>query len=132
MPELAFGYLIGFTLCTCLVGFHYHLQLKKINSKKMFFIQKNLSQVNFYWSETNAEIQTLTTDSVFIDNRNSLKTILIFGLACMVLSWLGLIFQFIILISIKSLAIKPIEKKLFLSDLALKELTIKEIQDIIN
>lgn len=57
MPELALFYLVGFISCGMLSILHFLLIYKKINSTKYIKLQKNLKQLNLYWSENSATIK---------------------------------------------------------------------------
>ncbi len=132
MPELAVGYLIGVLATAGLVALHIILQYRKQSSAEMRFIQRNLKKINFFWSDCEAAIKEYTDSAEKKDIDKSIKSVLLSGIGFMFLSWLGFIFQFIVMLSLRYLAVKRIERNLFASEIAQKDLSPNRIQELIS
>jgi hypothetical protein len=132
VPELAFGYLIGFAATTFLVALHIFLQVRKQQSVKMRFIQKNLRKNDLFWSDCESTIKTYSVQAEKDDLEKSLKSIMISGAAFVFMSWAGFILQLILMLSIRFLAVKRLERNLFESELATKDLTREQVVTISN
>lgn len=131
MPEIAAGYLIGLLLTAGLVALHIYLQTRKQNSLAMRYLQMNLKKINLFWSESESAIKDYTPGAEKIDAQKSIRSILVSGVGFIFLSWLGFLFQFIIMLSLRFLAVKRIERRLFASDLTEKELNPDTIQKFV-
>ncbi|MBC7740617.1 MAG: hypothetical protein H7061_00365 [Bdellovibrionaceae bacterium] len=128
MPELAFGYLVGFFATLLLVGLHLFLQTQKQKSKAMRQVQSNLKKIGFFWSDSEAEIKPYTAGAEKADLNKSIKSILISGIAFTFMSWVGFVLQFIIMLSLRFLAVKRLERNVFDSELAANELSPTQIK----
>ncbi len=132
MPEIALGYLVGFLLTAGLVALHVFLQLRKLKSAEMILLQKNLKRINLFWSESESAVKDYAEGIDVTDKQKNIRSILISGTGFSVLSWLGLSMQFILMLSLRYLAVKRIELRLFESDLALKELSPEISREILK
>ncbi|MBC7419744.1 MAG: hypothetical protein H7328_03355 [Bdellovibrio sp.] len=128
MPELAAGYLLGFICTLLLVGLHIVLQTRKQKSKAMRQLQSNLKKINLFWSDSEADLKPYSAGAEKLDAEKSLKSILISGAGFIFLSWFGFLFQFILMLSVRFLAVKRLERNLFNSELAEIELSTEMIQ----
>ena len=104
-PELAAGYVIGWIPSLAVTGLHFWLHKKKEESPAVKQLQKNLSSVQKYWSESQGHILELSENSLKNDKDMVHKSLWIMGALFFFLSWLGFLFNLLILISVHSLAI---------------------------
>lgn len=132
MPELAFGYLVGFIITALLVALHVFLQIQKQKSTSMRLVQSNLKKINLFWSESESSIKKYEVDGEKKDFDKCIKSILISGFGFMFLSWLGFLFQFILMLSLRYLAVKRVETNLFESALSKQEHDIPAIQQLVS
>jgi len=131
MPELAAAYAIGFLMTLCLVGLHIYLQSRKQKSASMRQVQANLKKINSFWSETESQINEYVAGAEKKDAEKSIRSILISGIGLAFLSWLGFLFQFVLMLSLRYLAVKRIEIRLFESELAEKDLDAAKSREIV-
>lgn len=132
MPELAVAYAVGMLATLLLVGFHIFLQTRKQKSSTMRLVQVNLKKINLFWSESESDIKDYSPGLEKQDAEKSIRSILISGVGFMALSWLGLLFQFILMLSLRYLAIKRIERNLFESEIAEVELSAEQVLKILT
>lgn len=66
------------------------------------------------------------------DLEKSIRSILISGIGFAFLSWLGLFLQFVLMASLRYLAVKRIEIRLFESELAEKDLIAEKSRDLVT
>lgn len=132
MPELAIAYAVGFVLTLCLMGLHMILQSRKQQSQKMRQVQFNLKKINLFWADSESEIKEYSLGSEKADAQKSMRSILISGIGFAFLSWLGLFLQFVLMISLRFLAVKRVEIRLFESDLAENDLDAAKSREIID
>ncbi len=132
MPELAFGYLIGFTATLSLVALHIFLQGRKQKSSAMRNIQSNLKKINLFWADSEADIKSYSPGAEKADLEKSIRSICIAGTAFTFMSWAGFFLQLTVMASIRFLAIKRLESKLFDSELAKVDLTPEVAQSEVN
>ena len=131
-PEMAAGYIIGWIPSLSITGLHYWLHKKKIESVNYKQLQKNLSTVNKFWSETQGQLSELGEDSILEDKYQFRKSLLIMGTFFFFMSWVGFFFNLLILFSIHFWAISRKEKKVFESLLCQKDLPQEEVNSILK
>lgn len=132
MPEIALGYLVGFVWTAGLVALHLFLQIKKMNGPAMKMLQKNLLKINLFWSESEASVKQHVVGIEESDRKKTIRSILISGTGFTFLSWLGFAMQFTLMLSLRYLAVKRIETRLFESDLVEKEVASEICREIVN
>ncbi len=132
MPELAFGYLIGFAATTFLVALHIILQVRKQHSKKMQMVQLNLRKNDLFWSDCESSIKSYSVLAEKEDLEKSLKSIFISGAAFVFMSWVGFLLQMILMLSIRCLAVKRIERNLLASELAEQDVPADQVSTIVK
>ena len=130
-PEMAAAYVAGLIPSTLVTGAHLLLFRKKINSPAVHQLQANLRLVGMYWSESGACIRTLAEGTPSTDDRIYLKGLKILGLACFFLSWIGMFFHLLILLSLRYLAVPRIERAILSSGLVRRTLTGAEVMDVL-
>lgn len=131
MPEIAAAYAAGIFLTFCLVGLHIYLQSHKQKSLAMRQVQNNLKKINLFWSESESEIKAYEPLAEKQDAEKSIRSILISGVGFIFLSWLGFFLQLILMFSLKYLAVKRVETRLFESELAEKDLDAEKSRDLV-
>lgn len=118
MPELAAVYALGFVACLALTILYVFLRERRRHSRGAQMIQANLAKLNLYWSDSADAIVPLTADSAIDETRRSQRTIGYLGLLLSLLSWIGVFFLLIIMVSERYLARSRRERHLFGSKLA--------------
>jgi len=121
-PEMAAGYIVGVIPSLCVTGLHYWLHKRKTNSPAFRQLQDNLAQVGKLWSDTQSRVLLLTESSEVQEQAAFIKSLKILGFLFMLLSWVGFIFNSIILLSVHKIAVSRLEQKVFSSDLCQKSL----------
>lgn len=126
MPELAASYAVGLIASFCLSGIFIFLWSRYRTRPEIQTLNANLAQVNLYWSERQDRLIPLT-NSVDTDDFHSGRRSLwltTFGLSF--LSWAGLLFIVILMISYRFLARSRAERRLLASPLA-QPLSVDEV-----
>lgn len=122
MPEIAVVGFIGAIVVFICVNIYMYWTHRNFRSGKIFILQSNLFLVNQYWSvEKSNIVPVLPGDSLKelrkIDYKQSIRSFFIFGTFLIFLSWFGLVFFVIYLLSIHKFAKSRLEVKLFASEL---------------
>ncbi len=130
MPELAAFYFLGF-VASLVIGVFFGIhQRKKYYSSGYLQLQKNLKLIAFRWNDLNLSVEKLQGDyqqvSEYKKARFTSFSIILVG---MLLSWLGLLFLIVIWTSLKLIGNSRLEKKLYASPLAKRELSQDEVQN---
>lgn len=131
MPEIAAAYAVGIFLTLALVGLHIYLQSRKQQNPSMRQLQKNLKKINLFWSESESAIKTYTPGAEKQDAAKSIRSILISGAGFSFLSWLGFFLQLMLMFSLRYLAVKRVETRLFESELTEKDLDAEKSRDLV-
>lgn len=131
-PELAVSYVIGWIPSLTLTGVHFHLHRKKLNSPATINLQRNLRQAGLYWNETDSRVQEYKEYSAEKDRAASRRSITLMGTFSFFFSWIGFFFHLLILLSIQVLAVSRLEKALYSSELAQREVSPTELQNILQ
>jgi hypothetical protein len=131
-PEMAVGYVIGVIPSLTATAVHFWLHKKKLKSPAFQQLQTNLASIHKFWSESQSRIVTLEDSSSEKDQHAFKKSLAIMGTLFAFLSWMGLIFNIIVLWSVHSLAVTRLEQKVFSSDLSKKSLSPSETQALVT
>lgn len=118
MPELAAVYSVGFLVCLILTMIYVFLRERRRHSLGARNVQTNLAKLNLYWSDSADAVVPLTETSAEEEARRSQRTIGYTGLILSLLSWLGVFFLLVIMLSERFFARSRRERNLFGSDLA--------------
>ena len=121
-PEMAAGYVVGVIPSLCVTGLHYWLHKRKTHSPAFRQLQNNLAQVGKLWSDTQSRVMLLSESSEAQEQAAFMKSLKIMGFLFMLLSWVGFIFNSIILLSVHKIAVSRLEQKVFSSELCQKSL----------
>ena len=113
------------------MGLHMGLQSRKQKSLAMRQVQSNLKKIDMFWSDSESQIKDYFPGAEKSDAEKSIRSILISGLGFAFLSWLGLFFQLVLMISLRYLAVKRVEIRLFESELAEKDLDAVKSREIV-
>jgi hypothetical protein len=131
-PEMAASYIVGIFPSLATTGAHYWFHQKKTNSPAFQQLQKNLATVQKYWCESQSRILPLEETSETKDNEAFKTSLYIMGSLFAFMSWVGFMFNMIVLASTRKLAISRFEQKIFSSDLCTKNLSPAEIETILK
>ncbi|WP_413294586.1 hypothetical protein ACLSU7_05675 [Bdellovibrio sp. HCB185ZH] len=131
-PEMAAGYIVGIVPSLATTGAHYWFHQKKTKSSAFQQLQKNLATVQKYWCESQSRILPLEENSQAKDHEAFKTSLYIMGSLFAFLSWVGFMFNMIVLASTRKLAISRFEQKIFASELCTKTLTAAEIEAILK
>ena len=118
MPELAASYLVGFIFCALLACLFLFLASRRRRSLPFRQLQCNLGKVGLFWSENQDKLISLSSDLLEQDYKSLLSNLTLLGFMLCFLSWAGLFFLFIIMLSYRFLARSRLERALFASELA--------------
>ncbi len=130
-PEMAAAYVAGLIPSTLVTGARLLLFRQKVRSPTWLQVQKNLKVVGMYWSESAASVRTLAESHPVQDNASYMKGLKFLGFACIALSWAGVFFHLIILLSLRYLAVPRIEIAVLRSTLARRDLSSAEVMDVL-
>lgn len=125
-PEMAVAYVAGLIPSTLVSGAHLLLFKRRINSPPVRLLQNNLAEVGLYWSESSASIRECREGSAKRDEQLYLRGVKILGLGCFFLSWVGVFFHLLILLSLRYIAMPRLERALMRSSLATRSLSAEE------
>ena len=119
MPEIAIAGFAGAIVVFICVNIYMYWTHRNFRSGKIFILQNNLFLADKYWSVEKSNIVPVMSGESLKDLRKkdykmSIRSFLIF------LSWFGLIFFVIYLVSVHKFAKSRLEVKLFASDLVRK------------
>ena len=118
MPELAAMYSVGVLLSLGLTAVFVFLQARRANSKAAITVRSNLRKAGLYWSENQDKILPWNEEAEAHDRKGSRTTILVTGVLLSLLSWAGLVFLLVVMLSYRFLARSRLEKRIFGSELA--------------
>lgn len=104
MPELAFSYAVGFFVVLIVAGIALAREAKFERSQVFALLQANLAQVGARWSHGQDTIITVKAGEA--KSFSHMKTMALVALACAFLSWFGLFFYILILVSMKAVVHK--------------------------
>lgn len=131
-PELALSYVVGWIPSAAVTGMHFYLHRKKVHSSTYQQLQKNLRKVGFIWRESRSDIETFAEGKEARDLALYEKNLLLMGTFFFFLSWVGFVFNLIILVSMHKLAISRKEQKIFASPLTDRDLEASDIETILK
>ncbi|MBO9668331.1 MAG: hypothetical protein J7501_16140 [Bdellovibrio sp.] len=130
-PEMAVGYVIGVIPSLAATAVHFWFHKKKLKSSAFQQLQTNLASIHKFWSESQSRILALEDGSSEQDQEAFKKSLAIMGTLFAFLSWMGFIFNIIVLWSVHSLAVTRLEQKVFASDLCKRTLSASEVQALV-
>lgn len=131
-PELAAMYVVGWVPSGTVTGLQILWHRKKVKSAPYRQLQRNLQKVDLLWRESTAQIEPFRKGKELQDLQNYEKNLLLMGVFFLLLSWLGLIFNLIVLFSVHFIAISRHERKIFASELTSQDLAAPEVQDLLR
>jgi hypothetical protein len=113
MPELAAAYALGFISCLALTMLYVFLRERRRNSHGAKIVQANLAKLQYFWSDSADAIVPLKTSSAEDETKRSQRTIGYTGLILSLMSWAGVFFLLIIMLSERFFARSRRERRLF-------------------
>lgn len=132
MPELAFVFFVGVLTNLTLTGLFVFLSRRRYETLPYATLRLNLQKVGLFWSENQERLVLGGRPQIEADRRSAIKTILIAGSLLTFFSWVGAIFQFVLMLSYQFFVRSRIERELLNSPLAKNSLLNEEqIQSII-
>ncbi len=124
MPELAASFFVGFLLSLLANSSHFVFVLKSFQHPQILALQKNLKKVGRIWSMSNRGVLMVTDASpekielaMIEDSKRTLRSTVFFSVMLTVVSWFGLIWLALYLLSVHRLAKSRMEHKIFSSRL---------------
>ena len=127
MPELAASYVLGATITSMVFAFILFREYRILKSPAYHQLQKNLQQIQLRWSDSMDKI----VDMHLPEGLGFMKSMGIFGVFCIFLSWLGLFFFLLIYVSIRVFSHSP-RQHLLQSALGEKSLNADQIQSLLH
>ena len=139
-PEMAAVYTIGLIPSALVTGAHFLLHHKKLQSPAFQQVQRNLNLEDCFWSETQGTVVALhganahafEGDLMANDVDQYRRSLKVMGVVMFFLSWPGFLFHLLILISIRWLAVPRLERKIFASPLAQRDLSRPEVKALLS
>lgn len=127
MPELAASYVLGATITALVFAFVLFREHRILQSPTYHQLQKNLQLIQLRWSDSMDKIVELHQ----YEGLGFMKSMGIFGVFCIFLSWLGLFFFLLIYFSIRVFSHSP-RQHLLQSPLAEKDLNADQVQSLLH
>ncbi|WP_413560676.1 hypothetical protein [Bdellovibrio sp. HCB209] len=131
-PEMAASYIVGIVPSLATTGAHYWFHKKKVASSAFQQLQKNLATVQKYWCESQSRVLPLEDNSHAKDQEAFKTSLYVMGSLFAFMSWVGFMFNMLVLLSTRKIAISRFEQKVFASELCTKNLSATEIESILK
>ncbi len=120
MPELAAIYVLGLVACLLLTMLFVFLWSQRFNDQQHRTVRENLKRAQLYWSENLDKVVVWEDGAEQRDRATSLRNICLTGGLLSALSWAGVFFLLVIMLSYRFLARSRTEQKIFSSPLSSK------------
>lgn len=117
MPELAAVYGVGFVTCLTLTLVYVFLRDRRRHSRAATLLQANLQKAGYFWSDNRDSLVPYEKNANEAEAKKSQMAIGYTGLILSLLSWAGVVFLLIIMLSERFFARSRRERRLFTSDL---------------
>lgn len=117
MPELAAFYGVGFVVCLALTMVYVFLRNWRRHSRAASTLQENLQKAGYFWSDHRDSLVPYQKDANEAEAKKSQVAIGYTGLILSLLSWAGVVFLLIIMLSERFFARSRREQRIFASDL---------------
>jgi hypothetical protein len=118
MPELAAVYFVGLVACLALTILYVFLRKRRRQTRAAETVQTNLRKADFYWSDSRDAVVKWNPEANELEATKSQKAIALTGSVLALLSWAGVFFLLIIMLSERFLARSRRERRLFGSQIA--------------
>ena len=118
MPELAAVYGIGFIFCLALTMVYVYLRSLRRTTDAAVTVQTNLRKVGLYWSDHQDAVVRYSAKANESETKKSQLAIGYTGMILSLLSWGGVVFLLIIMLSERFFARSRRERRLFGSVIA--------------
>ncbi len=118
MPELAAAYSIGFVSCLILTIVYIYLRRRRRQSSAAQTLQGNLRKAGLFWSDESDTVAPWSSEAEATEARQSQKSVTYTGLILSLLSWAGVFFLLIIMLSERFFARSRRERRIFAFALA--------------
>jgi hypothetical protein len=133
MPELAAIYAVGVIVGYVLTALNIAIRNRHRSSAAFKSLEANLKKADLYWSYDEDKIVTWSESRVKEDAAKGNRGFAIAGALISALSWAGVLFILVIIVSEHYLARSRREKALFASPLALREnLNRSEVEGLVG
>lgn len=117
MPELAAIYASGLLACLALTVVYVLLRRRRRHSDAAQTLQANLRKVNLYWSDNRDAVVPFISEAECKEDEKAQRAVTLTGALLSLLSWAGVAFLLLVMISERFLARSRRERKLFSSRL---------------
>lgn len=118
MPELAAIFTLGAIANLGLTTLFVYLWKKRQSTGPFATLAENLLKAGLYWSDGREALISVGDGSKERDDRASVRNIILTGSLLTLLSWPGVLFHLVIMVSYRFLARSRLEKRLLASELA--------------
>ncbi len=118
MPELAAFYVVGFVVSLGLTCVFVFLWSRFRAREELRTLNTNLQKAGLYWSESQDRLVKWNEAEAISETQRARRQLWMTGAALSFLSWAGLLFIFILMLSYRFLARSRFERRLLTSDLA--------------
>jgi hypothetical protein len=130
MPEFAAFYFTGLVACLALTILYVVLRRRRRESHTAHVLQANLQAAGYYWSDGRDAVVRWDKEANELETRKTQKAVGLTGTVLALLSWAGVGFLLIIMLSERFFARSRRERRLFTSRIATTpNLTRQEVQE---
>src|SRR4051794_33035667 len=100
MPELALSFCVGAVLSLICSILFYYFQTSRYHLAEFKVLQENLKLINFRWNDLEGRLEKWDESAEQKEVQKAKNTYLLFSIAAVVLSWLGLFFLILMWVSL--------------------------------
>lgn len=120
-------YITCLLLCLGLMLWHTMFLHQQFRSQKLATLNANLQKIGMFWSNSDRNFASLTSNSIEDDKKRTLRSFWMIGFVLSLLSVLGLIILTAVVLSMRFLARTRRETAVFRSPLCVSDMTVDEI-----
>ena len=121
MPELAAFYFAGLVACLALTILYVALRKRRRGTGRAQILQANLQRAGLFWSDSQDAVVRWDPEVNKGENEKSQKAVALTGVMLSLLSWAGVGFLLIVMLSERFFARSRRERRLFASRVATQE-----------
>lgn len=130
MPELAMMFLMGAVLSLITGALFTFQQMRFYKSFQFLTLQKNLQHIGLRWNDINSEPEDFSEGRQQKEIARARFSCLLFTFFAVFLSWFGFFLLLMLWVSLKVLVKSRLEKRIYQSELVLKEFDSIRVNEI--
>ncbi|QDK38172.1 hypothetical protein [Bdellovibrio sp. NC01] len=132
MIEIVLGvWFACLSLSAIVVSINFYLTRKQLQSRSLQILNQNLVKIDLFWSNSNADFNTLTENAIQLDARKTLRNTLLVGFLG-IASVPGFLLLTAVVLSVRFLARSRKEVATFRSELAERDLSKDEVERLVS